>query len=63
MFFLMNNKNLIHNLMIFLIDTINQFHSIPEVMVMIKRNVRQNFIKIYLILKINDILLILRFYN
>lgn len=63
MYILMNNKNLIQTLMIFLIDIINQFHSILEVMEMNKRNVKQNFIKIYLILKINDILLILKFYN
>lgn len=63
MFILMNNKHLIQTLMIFLIDIINQFHSILEVMEMNKRNVKQNFIKIYLILKINDILLILKFYN
>lgn len=63
MFILMNNKHLIQTLMIFLIDIINQFHSILEVMEMNKRNVKQNFIKIYLILKINDTLLILKFYN
>lgn len=63
MFILMKNKHLIHNLMKYSIDFTSQCQSTQEVMMMSRVNAKQNFIKIYLILKIRDILLILKFCN